>query len=113
VNRIPQVELLGQRDEIVGIRVHLVAVPRLRGAPVPSAIVGNAAKAAGREEDHLGIPVVGAERPAVAEDDGLPAALVLIEALWAILRRDRAHLSPPSWLYSVELVSQTDRTHEP
>jgi hypothetical protein len=75
VNRIPQVELLGQRDEIVGIRVHLVAVPRLRGAPAPAAIVGNAAKAGGREEDHLGIPVVGAERPAVAEDDGLPAAL--------------------------------------
>jgi hypothetical protein len=40
---------------------------------------------------HLGIPVVGAERPAVMEDDGLTIAQVFIEDLSAILGGDRAH----------------------
>ena len=91
VDGVLQVERLGERDEVVGVGVHLVAVPGLGRSPVSAAVVGDAAKAARREEDHLGVPVVRAERPAVAEDDGLPAAPVLVVDLRAVLRGDRAH----------------------
>ena len=91
MNRVLEVERLGQRDEVVGVRVHLVAVPGLGRAPVPAAVVGDAPDPPGREEDHLRIPVVGAERPAVAEHDGLTLAPVLVVDLRAVLAGDRAH----------------------
>jgi carbonic anhydrase len=47
-------------------------------------VVRDHAVAAPEEEHHLGIPVVGRERPAVAEDDRLALAPVLVEDLAAI-----------------------------
>jgi hypothetical protein len=116
VDRVLEVELLGQRDEIVGIRVHLVAVPRLGRTPVSATVVRDAPEAARREEDHLRVPVVGAQRPAMAEHDGLgvpqslqkicvPSFDVIID-VWALLMRaaesvsttpadDRPHSVPP------------------
>src|SRR6516165_1273265 len=43
------------------------------------------------EEQHLGVPVVGAERPAMMEDDRLALAPVLVEDLCAVVGCDRAH----------------------
>jgi hypothetical protein len=43
------------------------------------------------EEQHLGIPVVGAERPAMMEDNRLAVAPVLVKNLDAILGRDCTH----------------------
>src|SRR5215470_15366550 len=43
------------------------------------------------EEEHLGVPVIGGQRPAVSEDDRLPLAPVLVEDLDAVLGLDRAH----------------------
>src|SRR4249920_2847149 len=47
------------------------------------------------EVEHLGVPVVGAQWPAVMEDDGLRilGAPVLVEDRDPILRRNRAHPS--------------------
>jgi hypothetical protein len=39
---------------------------------------------------HLGIPVVGAERPAMMEDNRLAVAPVLVEDLNAVLRSNEA-----------------------
>jgi hypothetical protein len=44
-----------------------------------------------QEEQHLGIPVVGAERPAMVEDTGLALALVFVEDLDAVLGCNRVH----------------------
>src|SRR6516165_366673 len=43
------------------------------------------------EEQHLGVPVVGAERPAMMEDDRLALAPVLVEDFGAVLSGDRSH----------------------
>src|SRR6516164_9035351 len=43
------------------------------------------------EEQHLGVPVVGAERPAMMEDYGLPPAPVFVEDLCAVVSCDRVH----------------------
>src|SRR3954471_22395744 len=45
------------------------------------------------EVEHLGIPIVGAERPAVVEDDRLRVlrAPILVEDLNAIFGRDGGH----------------------
>jgi hypothetical protein len=91
VNGVAQVEVRGQGRDVRGIRVHLVAGRRLRRAPVAPAIVGDHAEPLRQEKHHLGIPIVGGQRPAVMEDDGLPGAPVFVEDLGAVLGRDRAH----------------------
>jgi len=58
-----------QRGEIVRVRVHVVARPRLAGAPVPAAIVGDDAVPVLREEHHLVLPRVGVQGPTVREGD--------------------------------------------
>ena len=60
----------------VGVVVHVVAVGHLRRPAVPAPVVRDHAVAAPEEEHHLGIPVVGRERPAEAEDDRLARASV-------------------------------------
>jgi hypothetical protein len=77
--------------EIVGVGFHFVAVPGLRGAAVAAAVMSNDTIAMLAEEEHLRIPIVGRERPAVREDDRLPAAPVLIENLRAVVHGDVAH----------------------
>jgi hypothetical protein len=37
---------------------------------VPAAVMGDAAIAVGRQVDHLALPRIGVDRPAMAEDDG-------------------------------------------
>src|SRR5439155_228597 len=78
VDRVLQVEGLDERREVVGVRVHVVTAPRLARAAVAATVVRDAAVTARREEDHLVLPCVGRERPAVAEDDGLPRSPVLV-----------------------------------
>src|SRR3954466_16036091 len=58
--------------------IHVVAVAGLGGASMATPVVGDDAIAVLEKEQHLRIPVVGRERPTVAEDDGLSAAPVLV-----------------------------------
>ena len=76
MDRVGQVELRDGRREVVGIRVHVIAVPWLAHAPVPTAVMGDAAVAAGGEKHHLVFPGVGAQWPTMAEHHGLAAAPV-------------------------------------
>ena len=89
VDGVLEVELLDQFREIVGVGVHVVAVPRLARAAMAAAIMGDAAIAARREEEHLVLEGVGAERPAMAEDDRLSRAPVLVVNLRPVLGGDR------------------------
>src|SRR5207237_10346542 len=77
--------------QVVGIGVHFVAAPGLARPAMAAAIVGDAAISAGAEEDHLIFPGIGAQRPAMAEDDRPPASPILVIDLRPIPRRDGAH----------------------
>ncbi len=93
VDGVLQIEVRGQGREIIGIVIHVVTVGRLGRTPVTPAIMRDDAIAVTQEKHELGIPVVGAERPAVREDDRLSASPVLVEDLHSVLGRDRAHRS--------------------
>ena len=88
---VVEIEMGGHRGQVVGIVVHVVAVAGLGGPSVPAPVMGDDPVAVLQEEQHLGVPVVGRQRPAVAEDDRLARAPVLVENLRAVLCRDHAH----------------------
>jgi hypothetical protein len=54
-------------------------------------IMGDAAVAARGQEKHLVLEGVGAQRPPVAEDDGLSGAPIVVIDLRSIRCRNRAH----------------------
>ena len=91
VNRIMQVEMRCQRSQVVGIMVHVVAIAGLRRAAVSTPVVRDHPVAVLQEEQHLGVPVIGRERPTMAEHDRLARAPILVEDLRAVGGRDRAH----------------------
>jgi len=78
-HRVVQIERLEERRQVVGVGVHVVALPGLAGAAMAAPIMGDGAIAVGGHVEHLVVPGVGIERPAVAEDDGLACAPVLEE----------------------------------
>ncbi len=59
VNGVVQIERFGERREIIGVGVHLVAFPGLIGAAMAAAIVGDAAETAVGQENHLVFEGVG------------------------------------------------------
>src|ERR1700757_3341502 len=85
---ISEIELLGQLRKIIRIRIHIIAVPRLRGAAMPPPVVRDNAITVLAEEQHLGVPVIRTERPAVSEDYRLSLSPVLVEDCRAIFGRD-------------------------
>src|SRR5439155_5883483 len=95
VDGVPEIEMGGQRSQVVGVVVHVVTVAGLRGASVSAPVMGDNAIVVLEEEQHLGVPIVARERPAVAENDWLARTPVLVEDLGAIGRRDRAHVRLP------------------
>ena len=56
--------MLDQLGQIVGIAVHVVAVPGLGRTAVAAAIVRDYAEAMFTQELHLAVPGIGAERDA-------------------------------------------------
>src|SRR5262245_40616106 len=86
-----EIEMRGHRGEVVGVVIHVVAIGNLAGAAVAAAIMGDDAKAVIEEEKHLRVPIVGRQRPAMAEDDGLARAPILVEDLDAVLGGDDGH----------------------
>src|SRR3981081_1335737 len=81
VDCIFQVKLFGEGGEIIGISVHLVTVPRLGGTTVSSPVMRDDSIAALAQKQHLRIPIVGSEWPAMTEDYGLTLSPVLVENL--------------------------------
>src|SRR6266849_5797527 len=58
-------------------------------------VVRDRAKAVLREEQHLPVPGIGVQRPAMGERDGRTLAPVLVVDLGPVLRGDGAHDSAP------------------
>ncbi|MNI71214.1 hypothetical protein D3C73_1270750 [compost metagenome] len=73
--------------------VHVVAFADLAGAAVATAVVRDDAKALVDEVQHLGVPVVAGQGPAVVEHQGLGRfrTPVLEENLHAVRGGDSAH----------------------
>src|SRR5207302_2292944 len=67
-----------QSRQVVGVMIHVMAPAGLGGAAVTSSVMGDDAIAFLEEEQHLRVPIIGRERPAVAEHDGLTFAPILI-----------------------------------
>src|SRR5215207_9855067 len=86
---VPEIQVVGQRRHVVGVVVHVVTVAGLRGAAVSAAVVRDDAIAVLEKEQHLGVPVIRRERPAMAEDDRFALTPVLVEDLCPVARRDR------------------------
>src|SRR6266404_335010 len=78
VHGLLQIKMRGQNRKVVSIMIHVMAVARLGGPAVASPVMGDDAIAVFEEEQHLRVPVIGRQRPAVAEDDGLSFAPVFI-----------------------------------
>ena len=111
---VVQVERLDEGGQVVGVGVHLVAVPGLGGATVAAAVVGDDPVTVLGQEPRRGIPGIGVQRPAVAEDHGRPAAPVLVEDLCAVVGGDEWHDAPFGWLVSrVFGVDPTAADHVP
>src|SRR2546427_9228792 len=77
-HRILQIEHFDEHRQIVGVGIHVVAVPGLAGSAMAATVMSYCPIAMGGHEDQLVVPDVGIERPAMAEDDGLPRAPVLV-----------------------------------
>src|SRR5208283_1688989 len=91
MNRILQVQLFRKSRQIVGVGVHLVAIPGLVGTALPSPVMRDHSIAALPKEQHLSVPVVRRERPAVAEHYGLACSPVLVIDRGAVFRFDCRH----------------------
>ena len=91
-----QVERFDELREVVGIGVHVVAIPGLARPAVAATVMGDAAIAVGGQKQHLSLPAIRTEGPAVAEHHRLSCAPVLVIDLRTVFRRDRAHCLAPS-----------------
>ena len=85
--------MLGDRREVGRIVIHVVPVGDLTRPAVAAPVVRDDAEALAEEVQHLRVPVVAAERPAVVEHERLRVsrAPVLVEDLDAVFRGDRGH----------------------
>jgi hypothetical protein len=95
MDRLFQVERFHKGGKVVGIGVHIVAVPRLARPAVTPAVMGYTAVAPTGQKEHLILEGVGRERPTVAEDNGLPGAPVLVVDLRAVVYGSCGHMVPP------------------
>src|SRR5437867_13049442 len=71
-------------------------MPGLARAAMPAAIMGDASVAVRGQEEYLVLEGVGAQRPAMAEDDRLTRTPVVVVDLRTVFRGDRTHGLLPS-----------------
>ena len=58
--------------------IHVMAIARLSGPAVAAPVMGDDAIAVFKEEQHLRVPIIGRQRPTMAEDYGLTFAPVFV-----------------------------------
>src|SRR5213593_4376131 len=80
VDGVAQIEMRDDRGGVRGVVVHVVTIADLARPAMAASVMRNDAVALLQEVEHLGVPVVSAERPAMMEDDGLrvPGSPVLV-----------------------------------
>src|SRR5262245_32808347 len=92
---VAQIKMLDDRGRVRGVVVHVVAVAHLARPAMAAPVMSDDSIPFPEEVEHLRVPVVGAQWPAMMEDDWLCVlgAPVLVEDRHAIVRGHRAHLS--------------------
>src|SRR5262245_11723087 len=90
---VSQIEVLDYGGCIGGVVIHVMTVAHLRRAAMAAPVMRDDAVALVEEIEHLGSPVVRAQRPSMLEDDrlGAPGAPILVEDFRAVLGGDRIH----------------------
>src|SRR5439155_15173565 len=78
VHGVLEIKMRSQSRKVIGIVIHVKAVARLGGPAVASSVMRDDAIALFEEEQHLRVPSIGRQRPAMAEDDGLSFAPIFI-----------------------------------
>src|SRR5664279_1192721 len=86
-----EVQLCNERRKIVGVRVHVVAAPRLAGAPVPTAVVADAPVSVRCQIKHRIFPGIDCQWPPIAEDDRLTRSPILVVDLGPVFGGEGAH----------------------
>src|SRR5713226_1603776 len=71
--------------------IHVMAAIGLGGTAMSAPVVGYDAIAVLEEEQHLRVPIIGRQRPAVAKNNRLSLTPVLVVDLRAVFRCDRRH----------------------
>src|SRR5436190_21426673 len=107
MHRPLDVEMCGQRRQVVGVMIHVMTATGLAGTAMAAPVVGYDAIAVLEEEQHLRVPVIGGQRPAVAEHDGLTFAPVLVEDFNAVFGGDRRHGCLPLTCVGSQCISRT------
>src|SRR5580704_5299974 len=92
--------MFGQRGQIVGVMIHIMSVSGLGGTPMSAAVVRYDAITMLEKEQHVGVPIISRQRPAVAKHDGLPFAPILVIDLCSVFGGDGCHGNAPSILVS-------------
>src|SRR5882724_8306727 len=95
MHRVLEVEMGGQRRQVIGVVVHVMAVSGLGGKAMSASIVGDYAKPVVKKEQHLRVPVIRRQRPAVRETDRLSRAPIRVLNLYSVFRCNRSHRGPP------------------
>ena len=108
VDGILQIQGLGEGGKIVGIGIHVVAIPWLAGSAVPAAVMADGAESMRGKKDHLVFPRVCAEGPAVAEDDRLTGAPVFVVDGGSVFGCDCGHRRFS--LFLALIAAEADRT---
>src|SRR5690606_19824544 len=105
MNRVFQIEFAHQLCDIGCVGVHLVAGIGLVRATVPASVMGDDAIALVKKEQHLIVPIVCTQRPAVMKHNGLPIFRppILVEDAGAILGGHCRHVRIP-WAVFANLV---------
>src|SRR3954452_590952 len=78
VNGILQFQMIGNGLQIVGIMINVVATVGLCRATMSASIGRNDAEALSEEEQHLRVPIIGRERPAMTEHNRLSGSPIFI-----------------------------------
>ena len=89
VNGVLQVQRFNDREGVGRVVVHVVTFRNLCRAAMTASVMRYDTVALGKEEQHLRIPIVRRERPAVMEDDWLCVLWtpVFVEDFSAVLGR--------------------------
>src|ERR1700688_4191371 len=83
-----EVQVRGQRRQVIGVVIHIVSVGRLARASMAAAVMGDDPIAVIQEENKLRIPIIGGKRPTVRKHDGRTAAPVFVKYSNPVLSRD-------------------------
>src|SRR5258708_30021693 len=98
-----QVKMRRKSGQVVGVMVHVVAVGGLGGTAMATAVMRDHPIAMMQEEQQLRVPIIGRQRPAMAEHNWLARPPVLIQDLRSPLCGDGGHVDSfkIGWLASI------------